>query len=235
MDWMAGTNHPGLVDSTSRSTGAVLRGIEAWEHGRGCRGRAVRRRLGRANAVCSLAIPRPETGAEAVRSRIDECRSRPGGDPLGRLQNNAVGDRARPRRVTLLTTGDDEGCGCGEGPLIGDRLRCRATGGRIERSRNVLQCLAPASDRKYAVPQQARPHRRHERAMLGSLGIRGQGADAKEARRDARIEIRMRQIDRGQGRRRSVDLRFFRPALYRLSYLTSDQTLNGFGRRSDWI
>ena len=25
----------------------------------------------------------------------------------------------------------------------------------------------------------------------------------------------------GQGRRRSVDLRFFRPALYRLSYLTS--------------
>ena len=27
---------------------------------------------------------------------------------------------------------------------------------------------------------------------------------------------------RGQGRRRSVDLRFFRPALYRLSYLTND-------------
>ena len=32
----------------------------------------------------------------------------------------------------------------------------------------------------------------------------------------------LRLLDGGQGRRRSVDLRFFRPALYRLSYLTND-------------
>jgi hypothetical protein len=30
----------------------------------------------------------------------------------------------------------------------------------------------------------------------------------------------------GQGRRRSVDLWFFRPALYRLSYLTSSESMS---------
>ena len=32
------------------------------------------------------------------------------------------------------------------------------------------------------------------------------------------------EFDGGQGRRRSVDLRFFRPALYQLSYLTQHRT-----------
>ncbi len=35
-----------------------------------------------------------------------------------------------------------------------------------------------------------------------------------------RNPITIGDFDCGQGRRRSVDLRFFRPALYRLSYLT---------------
>ena len=40
-----------------------------------------------------------------------------------------------------------------------------------------------------------------------------------------KTSVLARAFDRGQGRRRSVDLRFFRPALYRLSYLTSQTVI----------
>ena len=49
------------------------------------------------------------------------------------------------------------------------------------------------------------------------------------------IPLQVKGISCGQGLRRSVDLRFFRPALYRLSYLTGRLTLTDPAGGNDGI